>query len=231
MRSDGERDRWEIAAPAAAKSAAARRPGGPARPLQKGACPHNDLAPRVRGQSKQWLTDWHRKLVVLQVNSNALWAIWPRFLIRDSAQNGARRLTDGPYGMRKPHPPCPSHRQALSRLDNARRTGCSRPEAVARCRRRFFLLARHAETTVTRGDITQKHPAPRFTFTTDHRGRWDRMIKERLRWLTLLSPTLVKFGRGGHHVCWRRHLPSVLVAPMPRPQSALVYWLQVLMTM
>src|SRR6516164_7685662 len=79
MRSDGERDRWEIAAPAAAKSAAARRPGGPARPLQKGACPHNDLAPRVRGQSKQWLTDWHRKLVVLQVNSNALWAIWPRF--------------------------------------------------------------------------------------------------------------------------------------------------------
>src|SRR6516225_8668024 len=126
MRSDGERDRWEIAAPAAAKSAAARRPGGPARPLQKGACPHNDLAPRVRGQSKQWLTDWHRKLVVLQVNSNALWAIWPRFLIRDSAQNGARRLTDGPYGMRKPHPPCPSHRQALSRLDNARRTGCSR---------------------------------------------------------------------------------------------------------
>jgi uncharacterized protein YjiS (DUF1127 family) len=24
-----------------------------------------------------------------------------------------------------------------------------------------------AETTVTRGDVTQKHPAPRFTFTTD----------------------------------------------------------------
>jgi len=55
-----------------------------------------------------------------------------------------------------------------------------------------------AETTVTHGDITQKHPAPRFTFTTDHRGRWGPMMKERLRWLTLLSPAPVKFGFLGH---------------------------------
>ena len=37
------------------------------------------------------------------------------------------------------------------------------------------------ETTVTRpsaSDITQKHPAPRFTFTTDRRGWWDPMMKE-----------------------------------------------------
>src|SRR6516164_2667445 len=109
MRSDGERDRWEIAAPAAAKSAAVRHPRGPARPLQNGACAHNDLGPGVRGQSKQWLTDSfsHRKSVVLQVNSRSYGQSDPEILIRDSAQNGARRLTDDPGdpGNRPPSDP------------------------------------------------------------------------------------------------------------------------------
>ena len=94
----------------------------------------NDLAPGVRGQSKQWLTDLfsHQKSVVLHVNSTPYGQSDPDFLIRESAQNGARRLTDGPSGMGKPKPPpCSSHRQALSRLGNAR-TGCSRPKAVIR---------------------------------------------------------------------------------------------------
>ena len=30
-------------------------------------------------------------------------------------------------------------------------------------------------------DIAQKHLASKFSFATDHRGRWDRMMKERLR--------------------------------------------------
>jgi hypothetical protein len=31
-----------------------------------------------------------------------------------------------------------------------------------------------------RGDITQKHPASRFIFTTDHRGEWNGIMTERI---------------------------------------------------
>src|SRR6516162_2302663 len=83
MRSDGERDRWEIAAPAAAKSAAARHPRGPARPLRNGACANNDLAPRVRGQSKPIKTMAYEPIFTPKIGHfaskfKALWAIWFR---------------------------------------------------------------------------------------------------------------------------------------------------------
>src|SRR5215472_3143177 len=83
MRNDGERDRWEIAAPAAAKSAAARHPRGPTRPLQNGACANNDLAPRVRGQSKPIKTMAYEPIFTPKIGRfaskfMALWAIWFR---------------------------------------------------------------------------------------------------------------------------------------------------------
>ena len=37
-------------------------------------------------------------------------------------------------------------------------------------------------------DIAQKNRASSFVFTTDHHGQWDRMMKERLRWLIRFSP-------------------------------------------
>jgi hypothetical protein len=85
---------------------AAIRRGSPARPLQKGACAHNDLALGVRGQSKQWLTDSfsHRKSVVLQVNSKPYRQSDAVFLIRDSAQFGARRLSGEAAGFGNPTP-------------------------------------------------------------------------------------------------------------------------------
>jgi hypothetical protein len=70
----------------------------PTRPLQNGACANNDLAPRVRGQSKPIKTMAYEpvftpKMVVLQVNSRPYGQSGSEILIRDSAQNGARRLT------------------------------------------------------------------------------------------------------------------------------------------
>src|SRR6516165_4535252 len=61
---------------------------------------------RVRGQSKQWLTESfsHRKSVVLQVNSRPYGQSDPDFLIRDSAQFGARRCAGGKHRVRGENP-------------------------------------------------------------------------------------------------------------------------------
>jgi hypothetical protein len=127
MRSDGERSlgnrgtrRCEIrsgAAPAVPSSSAPE-------------CANNDLAPRVRGQSKPIKTTAYGLVFAPKIghfasNFKALWAVWfGNFNSRLCAVWGPsldrRTLRDGET------PPCPSHRQALSRLDNARRTGCSR---------------------------------------------------------------------------------------------------------
>jgi hypothetical protein len=54
---------------------------GPARPLQNGACANNDLAPRVRGQSKPIKTMAYGLLFAPKIGHfaskfRALWAVW-----------------------------------------------------------------------------------------------------------------------------------------------------------
>ena len=59
-------------------------PRGPARPLQNGACANNDLAPRVRGQSKPIKTIAYGLLFSPKIGHfssefKPLWAVWFRF--------------------------------------------------------------------------------------------------------------------------------------------------------